>query len=58
MSTSKVSKKVAKDLKAKVVVRRLPPTLPEDVFRKTVQGWVNEDTVVWSVYRLGSVNEK
>ncbi|KAF9011979.1 Smg-4/UPF3 family-domain-containing protein [Cyathus striatus] len=37
----------------KVVVRRLPPNLPEEVFWQSVQDWVSEDTVSWKVYYPG-----
>ena len=37
----------------KVVVRRLPPNLPEDIFWQSVQQWVAEDTVQWKEYYKG-----
>lgn len=37
----------------KVVVRRLPPNLPEDVFWQSVQQWVTEETVTWRTYYKG-----
>lgn len=52
----------------KVVVRRLPPDLPEPVFSRTVQPWVtatdtDTDTapahqVTWSHYRQGKLRKR
>ncbi|KAI0696522.1 Smg-4/UPF3 family-domain-containing protein [Cytidiella melzeri] len=42
----------------KTVVRRLPPNLPEEVFWKSVQSWVTEDTVVWKEYHLGKFRKR
>lgn len=42
----------------KTVVRRLPPTLPEDVFWQSVQPWVTEETVSWKVYHPGKVRKR
>ena len=42
----------------KVVVRRLPPNLPEDIFWQTVQAWVSEETVTWKVYYPGKFKKR
>jgi hypothetical protein len=39
----------AGDSRLKVVVRRCPPELPEELFWKTVEPWVNSDTVDWKL---------
>lgn len=44
----------------KVVVRRLPPNLPEHVFWETVSPWVSRDgpeAVTWSYYRPGKLRQ-
>ena len=42
----------------KTVVRRLPPNLPEDVFWKSVEQWVTEDTVTWKEYYQGKFRKR
>ncbi|WVQ79216.1 hypothetical protein IAT38_001312 [Cryptococcus sp. DSM 104549] len=37
----------------KLVVRRLPPTLPEEIFWKSVAEWVNDETCLWRRYVKG-----
>ncbi|KAF9261725.1 hypothetical protein L218DRAFT_869364 [Marasmius fiardii PR-910] len=37
----------------KIVVRRLPPNLPQDIFWQSVQNWVSEETVTWKSYHQG-----
>jgi pentatricopeptide repeat protein len=42
----------------KTVVRRLPPTLPEQIFWQSVQAWVTDDSVIWKEYWPGKVKKK
>ncbi|KAF8893014.1 Smg-4/UPF3 family-domain-containing protein [Infundibulicybe gibba] len=42
----------------KTVVRRLPPNLPEDVFWKSVEPWVSEETVSWKIYYKGKFRSR
>lgn len=37
----------------KLVVRRLPPNLPEELFWKTVSPWITETTCTWKRYVKG-----
>lgn len=39
--------------RTKVVIRRLPPTLPEETFWKSVESWVTESTCLWKRYVKG-----
>ncbi|KAJ3129896.1 hypothetical protein HK098_007650 [Nowakowskiella sp. JEL0407] len=49
-----VKEKKPRDLlRSKVVIRRLPPNLPEDIFKKTVAKWL--DFVDWSSYYPGKI---
>lgn len=41
--------------KLRVVVRKLPPNLPEEVFYSAVQAWVNSETVAQSYYSKGKL---
>lgn len=40
-------------LKTKVIVRRLPPNLPEDIFMNTVKPWITEENTDYSLYVAG-----
>ncbi|KAF7722069.1 hypothetical protein EC973_003717 [Apophysomyces ossiformis] len=42
-------------LKTKVVVRRLPPNLPEDVFMNTVKQWTSDELVDFAYYVPGKL---
>lgn len=42
----------------KVVVRRLPPNLPEDVFWDSVKPWANDDTVQWRSFVAGKISKR
>jgi Smg-4/UPF3 family len=42
----------------KVVIRRLPPNLPEDIFWQTVQQWVTEETTSWKVFYPGKFKKR
>ncbi|KAI8076536.1 Smg-4/UPF3 family-domain-containing protein [Gilbertella persicaria] len=44
-------------LKTKVVVRRLPPNLPQDIFMNSVKPWVHEDNVDYSLYVAGKLSK-
>jgi hypothetical protein len=43
--------------RTKVVIRRLPPTLPEETFWKSVEPWVSEATCLWKRYVKGRAGE-
>ena len=45
-------------LKTKVVVRRLPPNLPEEIFNNSVKPWISEETVDYSVYVPGKLSKR
>jgi hypothetical protein len=45
-------------VKLKVVVRGLPPNLPESVFIETTKEWINETTVDWYYYVAGKLHER
>jgi regulator of nonsense transcripts 3 len=42
----------------KTVVRRLPPSLPEDVFWQSVQTWVTDESVNWKLFYPGKVGKR
>jgi len=42
----------------KIVVRRLPPNLPEDLFWQSVQRWVTDETTTWRVFQTGKFRKK
>ena len=46
------------NVKLKVVVRGLPPNLPESVFKDTTKEWINEATVDWYYYVTGKLYER
>ena len=46
------------NIKLKVVVRGLPPNLPESVFKDTTKEWINETTVDWYYYVTGKLYER
>ncbi|RIA92781.1 Smg-4/UPF3 family-domain-containing protein [Glomus cerebriforme] len=43
--------------KTKVVVRRLPPLIPECLFFESVKQWVNEETCTWSRFHQGRISK-
>ena len=45
-------------VKLKVVVRGLPPNLPESLFKDTTKEWINETTVDWYYYVSGKLYER
>ena len=45
-------------VKLKVVVRGLPPNLPEAVFKESTKEWINESTVDWHYYVAGKLYER
>jgi hypothetical protein len=45
-------------VKLKVVVRGLPPNLPESLFKDTTKEWINETTVDWYYYVAGKLYER
>lgn len=42
----------------KIIVRRLPPNLPEDIFWQSVQNWVTDETTTWKIYYTGKLRKK
>jgi regulator of nonsense transcripts 3 len=42
----------------KIVVRRLPPNLPEDIFWQSVVPWVTEETTTWKAFYPGKLRKK
>jgi len=42
----------------KVVVRRLPPNLPEDIFWQSVSEWVSDETASWKSFHVGKVKKR
>ncbi|KAF9522235.1 Smg-4/UPF3 family-domain-containing protein [Crepidotus variabilis] len=42
----------------KVVIRRLPPNLPEEIFWQSVQAWISDETTNWKAYYLGKLRKK
>ena len=53
----KVSPKAQTD-RLKVVARRLPPNLPEEVFWKSVEQWTSDDRVVWKAFYGGKAKKR
>ncbi|ORY34746.1 Smg-4/UPF3 family-domain-containing protein [Naematelia encephala] len=41
----------------KLVIRRLPPTLPEEIFWSSVQPWVNDETCHWRRFVKGRASD-
>jgi hypothetical protein len=44
--------------KLKVVIRGLPPNLPESNFKDATAAWINEGTVDWYYYVTGKLQER
>ncbi|KAF8273587.1 Smg-4/UPF3 family-domain-containing protein [Lactarius quietus] len=42
----------------KIIVRRLPPNLPEQIFWQSVQPWVTDDTVLWKEFYPGKSRKR
>lgn len=45
------------DAKLKVVVRSLPPNLPEQVFWQSVTPWVHDGTTTWKTFCPGKLRK-
>jgi Smg-4/UPF3 family len=45
------------NVKLKVVIRGLPPNLPEEKFKETTSTWINPGTVEWYYYVTGKLHE-
>ncbi|CAG8530733.1 6367_t:CDS:2 [Dentiscutata heterogama] len=56
-SKAKRSGRCKNATKTKVVVRRLPPLLPENLFMESVKQWVNEETVDWCRFHQGRISK-
>ena len=46
------------NVKLKLVIRGLPPNLPEAMFKESTQEWINENTVDWYYYVPGKLYER
>jgi hypothetical protein len=46
------------NVKLKVVVRGLPPNLPESIFKESTKEWINETSVDWYYYVSGKLYER
>ncbi|KAL1672203.1 Smg-4/UPF3 family-domain-containing protein [Schizophyllum commune] len=55
---AKAAQAAAEKQKLKIVVRRLPPNLPEAIFWESVQPWVSEETVSWRTYWPGKMRSR
>ena len=55
---AKAAQAAAEKQKLKIVVRRLPPNLPEAIFWESVQAWVSEETVSWRTYWPGKMRSR
>ncbi|KAI9320117.1 Smg-4/UPF3 family-domain-containing protein [Dichotomocladium elegans] len=56
-SRKKNSKRTRKTAKTKIIVRRLPPNLPEDVFMNAVKRWTSDDVVDYRFYVPGKLTQ-
>ncbi|CED84589.1 Nonsense-mediated decay protein Upf3 [Phaffia rhodozyma] len=54
-SSSSYQQQQQQQVKLKIVIRRLPANLPEELFWQSVKPWVNEQTVSWKFYRKGKL---
>jgi Smg-4/UPF3 family len=46
------------DVKLKVIIRGLPPNLPESKFKEVTTEWINDNTVDWYYYVPGKLHER
>ena len=54
----KAQREAAAAEKLKIVVRRLPPNLPEEIFWQSVQTWVTDETAPWRKFLKGRITKK
>ena len=57
-SKEKKSQGKSQNERLKVVVRRLPPNLPEEIFWQSVSDWVSDETVSWKSFHAGKVKKR
>lgn len=57
-SKEKKSQGKSQNERLKIVVRRLPPNLPEDIFWQSVSEWVSDETVSWKSFYAGKVKKR
>ena len=57
-SKEKKSQGKSQNERLKVVVRRLPPNLPEEIFWQSVSDWVSDETVSWKSFHAGKVRKR
>ncbi|KAK9670727.1 hypothetical protein K7432_017565, partial [Basidiobolus ranarum] len=53
--TKKTNKRV-EGPKTKVIIRRLPPNLPEELFFKSIQPYITEENILWRLYVPGKIS--
>ncbi|WWC65819.1 uncharacterized protein I303_108441 [Kwoniella dejecticola CBS 10117] len=41
----------------KLIIRRLPPTLPEEIFWKSVAAWIDDNSCLWKRYIKGKAGD-
>ncbi|KAJ3021506.1 hypothetical protein HKX48_008363 [Thoreauomyces humboldtii] len=52
-SRKRSRQKPANQARMKIIVRRLPPNLPEEIFTKSIEKWIED--VDWTVYVAGKI---
>ena len=57
-SKEKKSQGKPQNERLKIVVRRLPPNLPEEIFWQSVSEWVSDETVSWKSFHTGKVKKR
>ncbi|KAI0299343.1 Smg-4/UPF3 family-domain-containing protein [Multifurca ochricompacta] len=50
--------KVSGTERLKIIVRRLPPNLPESIFWQSVQTWVTDETALWKEFYPGKLRKR
>ncbi|ORX91373.1 hypothetical protein K493DRAFT_339399 [Basidiobolus meristosporus CBS 931.73] len=53
---AKKSNKRVEGPKTKVVIRRLPPNLPEELFFKSIQPYITDENIDWKLYVPGKIS--
>jgi len=58
LSKEKKSQGRSQNERLKIVIRRLPPNLPEEIFWQSVSEWVSDETVSWKSFHAGKVKKR
>jgi len=58
LSKEKKSQVRSQNERLKIVIRRLPPNLPEEIFWQSVSEWVSDETVSWKSFHAGKVKKR